>query len=99
MKKNIHYLFSYSIMGALVLFQMFSTLLNATTGLTYRAEYNALEKEKLALQQEIGKLQIELSGKSAIASLESFGESNGYISISELQYITGSDTLASAEYR
>lgn len=97
MKKNITPVIFYLIIGGFVVIQTVATLFHSAVGLTFHARYNAQEKEKMALNQEINRLQTEVAKKISIASVKQSSLQDTFIPISDVVSLKVSDTLATIQ--
>lgn len=97
MKKNIKPAIYYLFIGSIVITQTITTLFNSAVSLTIHARYNAQEKEKMALNQEINRLQTEVAKKISIASVKQSPFQNDFMPISDVVSLKVSDTLATIQ--
>ena len=97
MKKHTKPLFYYSILGCIVLVQTFTTLFHSAVGLTQHVRYNALEKEKQSLSQEIGRLRNQVASQISVLSVEQSPLRADFIPISSVLTVKDSDTLAAIQ--
>lgn len=97
MKVQLKPIFYYSIVSCIVLTQTIATLFHSAVGLTHHARYNAQEKEKQLLSQEIDRLQTEVASKVSIASVTQSQLKTQFTPISEVVSLKVSDTLATIQ--
>ncbi len=97
MKKNIKPVIFYVVIGGIVITQTVTTLFHSAVSLTIHARYNAQEKEKMALNQEINQLQTEVAKKISIASVKQSSFQIDFVPISDVVSLKVSDTLATIQ--
>ncbi len=80
-----------------MLVQTFTTLFHSAVGLTQHARYNALEKEKQSLSQDISRLRNQVASQISVLSVEQSPLRADFIPISSVVTVKVSDTLAAIQ--
>ena len=97
MKNNIKPLVYYGVLGCIVFVQTFATLFHSAVGLTQHARYNALEKDKQSVSQDISRLRNQVANQISVLSVEQNPIHTDFIPISDVVTVKVSDTLAAIQ--
>lgn len=87
----------YSLVVLVVFVQVAATLFHSAVSLTHHAQYNSLEKEKVALTNEIQQLQVQLAEQSSLQQLADSEFGQQFVAIDSIVTAQKSDTLAAIQ--
>lgn len=86
----------YLVLATVIVSQTAITLFHSAIGLTQHAQFNTLEREKVALQQDIAQLQISLASQNSVKSVSKSALKQRFQPIDDVRSVRLSDTLAAA---
>ncbi|MCA9372911.1 hypothetical protein KC921_02330 [Candidatus Woesebacteria bacterium] len=87
----------YIVLATIVVSQTVATLFHSAIGLTQHAQFNTLEREKIALQQDITQLQISLASQNSVKTVAQSDLKQRFQPIDDVRSVRLSDTLAAAQ--